>query len=405
MSETSERHDHKRRQRTIAACFVAQNIGMGLAFGSFGPLLTANEAHFGVDRAQASFGMSALISALGIFSALLGGLMGKLPVRAMMMAGAILNGIGYAGLSLGADYGVAIAMFALIGAGTSLIAVLGPVTLATRWVAVGRGKVLSIINLPLVLFATPFLVALLLPAWGREAIYHGFATASFALLLPLLLVSERPTESDSQAAAGRMATPTIRFFRRGDFWLLALGIGILAGIGTAYTVHAVPYAVSRDLSQAQAAGLLSLYAGAGIFGTLLFGWLSDKLGASMALVLAAFTQTIMWLLLVLAPTAIFPIIAAILGIVTVPLVTLHGAVLAALFGPAGVSKAMGYSYAIKLPFIFGVTPLIGWLFMLDGHYQPAFLGCAAALLAATLLFLVVVRWAKARPVATASLNR
>lgn len=390
MAEVIAPTDRGRRKRLILICMIAQNAAMGLTFGSFGPLLAMNEAHFGTNRAEMSFGMSAIMTALGVVCALGGGPINRMPVRAMV-AGAMLCAIGYGGLVLANGYYVSLLLFGLLGAGASLLGIMGPVTLATRWVNDGRGRVLSIINLPLVLFVTPYAVAAILPGIGREIVYGGFALIFIALIPLLFMLPERPRTATGAPSVATPHLPSAHFFARMDFWLVALGIGILAGIGTAYAVHAPPLGVSRGLNPRDAALLLSISSAAGIAGTLLFGWLADRLGPPMALALAAIVQALMLAGLAIGPVSGLMVMAALLGTATTPLTTLHGAALANMFGPEGVSKAMGYSFVIKLPFIFAVAPLMGWAFVVNHDYRLALLISAGALLFATLLFLIVRR--------------
>ena len=86
--------------RVVLLCFLAQNLAMGFAFGSFGPLLASTEQHFGVTRTVATTGMSLILLAIGGLSPLLGGLLQKVSVRSAMIGGAALSALGYWGLAL-----------------------------------------------------------------------------------------------------------------------------------------------------------------------------------------------------------------------------------------------------------------------------------------------------------------
>ncbi|MCW1385025.1 MFS transporter [Novosphingobium sp. KCTC 2891] len=366
---------------------------MSLAFGSFGPLLAANEAHFGVDRTEISLGMSVLTTALGLSAIVGGGTMHRFRPSTVMIAGALANLVAYLGLMVSGAFPFALAMFALVGVGTTLTAILGPVTIVARLFPDRRGRVLSLVNLPLMMFVVPYMVARGLPVFGREYIYAAAAVA-FAVLLPLLCLLQSDGGSDKQAGPtidDSHVIPAGEMFARLDFWLVALGIGLIAGTGTAFTVHSTAFAQSYGLDPASAAMLLSVYSGAGIAGTLVMGWLADRIGPRFALAIAGAIQAIGWALLASGATALFLPVAAMLGVVTVPLVTLHGAAMAAMFGSASVSRAMGVSYALKLPFLFGITPLVGWAYVHFGNYRIALAGSALALFLATLLFVLPTR--------------
>jgi hypothetical protein len=60
-----------------------------------------------------------------------------------------------------------------------------------------------------------------------------------------------------------------------------------------------------------------------------------------------------------------------------------------IFGTATFSRAMGYSYFIKLPFLFGPAPLAGWLYDLSGGYGSTYAACVGGIAIAALLAVVL----------------
>jgi cyanate permease len=363
----------------VALCFLAQNCAMGFAFGSFGPLLASSEAHFGVSRTVASTGMSLIMLAIGGLAPFLGSLLQRHSVRAAMIAGALLSAMGYWGLAVLHSFALGLVMYALIGTGVSLTAILGPLILISRWFEANRARMLSLVNLPLALFVTPYLIARMLPEQGRCAILGSIGT-TFLLLAPLLLLLvEQPPSGNAQPRSSTANAPVATsgsaatILRKPAFWLLSIGIGIMAGAGSAYMVHIVPFGIERQMSLPAAAALLSVYSGAGIFGTLLFGWIADRLGPPSALVISASCQAVLWWSLLQVNGAQLYLVAALLGVCVVPLTTLHGAALSRVFGAAAVGRATGYSYLVKLPFIFSFAPAMGRIFDVFGGYHTPFL--------------------------------
>jgi predicted MFS family arabinose efflux permease len=317
-----------------------------------------------------------------------------------MIGGAALSALGYWGLALLPSFSLALVMFGLIGTGVCLMGILGPLTLINRWFVTDRAKVLSIVNLPIALFVTQFLVSQLLPGFGRLAILGGIGTI-FLLLIPLLFSIVEDPARIGQAPRGMEATSkgkiatdrplsTREILSIPAFWLLSLAIGVMAGSGTVFVVHIVPFGMERQLTLQTASGLLSAYAGAGIFGTLMFGWIADRIGPPRALVLTTFCQALLWWgLLHVAGFPLF-ILAALLGICVVPLNTLHGAALSQLVGPSSIARAMGTSFAIKLPFIFTFAPLAGFVFDRAGGYQLPFMLTSGLLAVSCLGFVLMV---------------
>jgi len=367
---------------TVPVCMLANNFTLGLTFGSFGALLISNEQAFGVARDTISLGMSAVATTLGLTALLMGGLVRKLTARISIALGVGATGCALLGLGLTSSLPFALAMWALLGFGAAMAAILGPVAIATEFFPGRSGKILGIINLPIVLFFGPWLVAMMIPLFGRETTYILLAAPLFPVLLLVLRLPVSPANRDEENKPAMTSVPSKAILGRLDFWLISLGIALIAGTGTAYTVHAIPFAESRGMGAGGSAIILSVYSGAGFAGVPLFGWLADRIGAPRALALSGLIQCICWAGLAVAPTASFLILSAALGAATTPLTTLHGAAMAQIFGVNGVGKALGYSYAIKLPFLFVAAPAVGYAYVHSTDYRPAFLVISACLIAA-----------------------
>jgi fucose permease len=386
---------NRARARVVALCFVAQNCAVGIPFASFGPMLASTEQHFGVSRTVASSGMSLIMLAMGGLTPVLGALLRRGSVRTGMIVGALLSAVGYWGLAILHSFTLALVMFALIGAGALLTAVIGPLVIINRWFDSDRAKVLSFVNLPIALFLTPYIVARLLPVYGRFAILGTIGTV-FLLLAPLLLLlrdrplcrSPEPVVKSGTALEGpRVGSAFI--FKEPAFWLLSIGIGIMVGAGTAYVVHIVPFGMERHMSLPAASAVLSAYSGAGIVGTLLFGWIADRLGPPNALAISAACQTALWWTLLQVNDSWLYLVSALMGACLVPAVALLGAALSRLFDAGAVGRAVGYSYSVKLPFIFVFAPAMGRLFDMSGGYRMPFLLTSGLMVLSTALFLLM----------------
>ena len=384
---------HSLRGRLVALCFLAQNCAMGFAFGSFGPLLASTEEHFGISRTVASTGMSLIMLAIGGLAPFLGTLLVHRSVRSAMIAGALLSAVGYWGLAFLHSFALGLVMYALIGTGVSLTAIIGPLVLISRWFDANRARMLSFVNLPIALFVIPYLIARALPEYGRVAVLGGLGTVFLVLAPALLLLVEHPPSRDPQpritaAKEAAAAITSTAILRVPAFWFLSIGMGIMAGAGTAYVVHIVPFGMQQHMSLAAASGLLSIYSGAGIFGTLLFGWIADRLGPPAALVISASCQAVLWWSLLQVNGTLLYVAAALLGICVVPLTTLHGAALSRMFGATAVGRAIGFSYSVKLPFIFVFAPAMGWVFDVSGGYRTPFLLTAGLMVLSSTSFYV-----------------
>jgi len=393
----------KANRMTVIVCMLANNFTLGLTFGSFGALLVSNELAFGVARSTVSLGMSAVATTVGLSALLMGGLVRKLTPRVSIALGLGATASALVGLALTSSFPVALAMWSLLGFGAAMAAILGPVAIAANLFPGRAGKVLGIVNLPIVLFFGPWLVATMLPVFGRETTYLLLAVPPLPILPLALRLPAARNSGDHAIGPAAKSVPTAAILGRMDFWLISLGIAIIAGTGTAYTVHAIPFAESRGMSAGASAIILSVYSGAGFAGIPLFGWLADKIGAPRALAISGVVQCLCWAGLAVAPNGSFPFLSAALGAASTPLTTLHGVAMAQIFGAQGVGKAMGYSYAIKLPALFLAAPAVGYAYVIMLDYRPAFLIVAACLVGAigALVAPMLVRNAAPRSVLSA----
>ena len=375
---------------------------MGIAFGSFGPLVIANEMHFHVSRTAVSAAMSVLLLTLAGFAPILGGILERTSIRRAMILGAALSAAAYWGLAVLSSFSAALVMYGLMGIGVCLVAILGPLALISRWFAKDRAKMLGLVNLPICLFVVPSAVGALLSVHTRGEIMGGLGTI-FLLLIPLLLLLEdrprddcqRPIQPRSTAVAPdlikakdppRISTHAI--LANPAFWYISVGIGLMAGAGTAFVVHVIPFSMGRLMSLREGSAILSVYAGTGIVGNLLLGWLADRVGPSVTLSMSALCQALLWLGMLHSSGAALYVIAGLLGICLIPLATLHGAALSELYGAANISRAMGFSYTIKLPFLLGSAPSVALLFEHSGGYDLPFRVTAGTLVISALLFFI-----------------
>jgi len=384
--------------RMVALAFCAQNCASGLTYGSYGTLLTTLEGTFDTSRAVISVGLSAVSLVVGLLSPIVGYLLHRASIRAMMVGGALLNAAAYAGLSQASSIYQVLGLYALIGAGVCMLSVIPPVTLISRWFVEDRGKALGLINMPIFIFLAPLGASAVLTQWGLSTVFLGISAVHVLLSVALLWVRDAPdhvslptnTETTAPTSSPLTLLTTRQIFTSPSFWLLTLGVGLLTGGSMAYLVHFVPFATSRSHSLETAAMIISAYGFAGIGGTYVYGWLADKLGATRALAANAFLQTVAWgALTVFADVSILLVLTAVIGGSMTSMVALQGSVFSQVFGAHNVGRVMGLCYFLKIPFNFGVAPLIGLIFDATGSYTAAFLGYAAGICVAGIVFVRV----------------
>jgi MFS family permease len=141
--------------------------------------------------------------------------------------------------------------------------------------------------------------------------------------------------------------------------------------------HLVPMVRLWVISGTSGAILLSVFFFSAIAGTILFGWLADWLGASIALTLLVFSSTVAWLLYLLHPPfAGTAAICSLLGSAGAGVVPVFSLVLSETFGRESFSRAFGLTNLVSLPFSVLCVPAAALVFTRTGSYAGAIVGVA-----------------------------
>ena len=379
----------------IGLAALAQNCALGVTFGSFGPLLPSLVREYDVSTGIAATAIGSAVLVMSLLSPLVGRWLARGSVRVVLIMGALMDAAGFALLAVARDITEVILIYAFfIGTGTCMLGALPASTLVSNWVVENRGRVLGLINMPILLFCTPPVAAFVLGSFGMRELFAGLAGLFVCCALAMTLVIDRAPrnmdEAETRQSLPHASITSSEILMSRSFWLLSLGVGILAGTGTMITTHIVPLAVERSFSLEKASWLLSAFAAAGFIGAPLFGSITDRLGTRRCLAFDAFILIFViggmifahdyWILLTLVVAA---------GICINPVLALHGAAIAEFFGASNVAAVFGMSYLPKLLFIFGSAPLAGFLFDLTGSYQLPLAVHMTAFIVAVIGFLLI----------------
>lgn len=359
-------------------CALTQNLAFGILYGSFGPLLPSTVERFGISLVTATMAMSVATLAIGASAPLIGIVVQRLSAGAAMTIAAALSACCYGMIAITPSFTVVMACYAILGVCGVTMGVIGPLTLVNQSFSTNRGKMLGLIHMPILLMTAPVVIAEAFPALGRTGVLLAVA-ALFLLIAPVIWWQTRGLSPAAQvgqpAPADRRADaiPPGGVGRRGlALVLVSLAIAIIAGGAVVYMAHIVPFGLSRGMTLPVAALLISLFSGFGILGSPVAGWLCDRLGPYWTLVGATLAIATLWLALPNLDSAFIFVGAALLGFFAAPINTLHAAAVSSLYAPDEVGKAMGMSYLIKLPLIFGMAPLVALAVDRFGSYGEAF---------------------------------
>jgi len=299
------------------------------------PLMPLLMARFGIDLAQASSLMS-VFSVTGFLLALPTGLLltrfGPLAIGVLALASVV------AGSCLGAvapDYAVLLASRGIQGVGLGLIGVTAPSVVAAAFPPARRGLPMGVwamwvpvggvvmYNVAPVLGSTAGWQA----AWWFAASAAAVALAAYAIVLRTCL-------PDAPARAGDPAPSMGTALRNRDAWLLAATFGLFAVASSGINTFLPTFLVDqRSLDLAGAARLSSLVLVGAAAGSLLSGFVSDRIGSRRVVFTAAAVGLAVLLLFPFSlGTGSLAILLVLIGLVS-------GALPAAVF--ASVPEVMG----------------------------------------------------------------
>lgn len=374
--------------RMAALAFLTQNSATGLTFGSFGAIVLAIQSQFHTTRTLASLGVSLAVVTLSLLAPFLGTmLVRRVPIRRVMIAGLLLGAAGYALLAWVGDIRALLAIYLLIiGPSLVMFGALPSNTLVSSWFGDRPGRALGLVNMPLLVSLVPLASAAILGAHGLSAVFACVAVTHLLVLPFAFAVRDGPyagagTGKDLGAGSGAILA-------RPEFWLLAVGGGIIVGAGIMKISHLVAIVTGQGYSAATATMLLAISGGAGMLGSPLFGWLADRIGGVGALIANALLQSATFFIL-LAPVGVPALVvdAVLIGACGAGVSATQGVIFSHLFGPANFARVFGLMSIATLPFLFGMTPLAGLLYDRSGSYALPVAVTIAMLFAAALVLL------------------
>jgi cyanate permease len=387
--------------RMVAVGFVAQNLAIGLSIASFGVVVLAIEQEFHTSRALASLGVALALGVGGAISPLAAGLIERWSIKRTMMLGVVVGSLGYVALALAPTIGFFLAAYALlVGVGALLAGGFSASILVSNWFPGANGRALGVVMIPLGAMLVPLAGAPILEAVGLRRLYLLMAAANLLLLPLLLLVRDRPAEfGDPERQPVELSPPPViatpmrvaEILRRPQFWLLILGMGLLDGSGMVKISQLVALTAERGFTLHQATLLLSVSGGAGAVGTLLFGWLADRIGGAAALTVNALVQAAGWSIFLLNPGMNLLLVdAALMGLAGAGVYAVVIVALTQQFGAHNLPRALGLAGAFGIIPTFLCPPLAGLLRDISGSYALVLYAVIGACLTAASATAVVM---------------
>lgn len=404
--------------RMVAASCALRVLGAGLHSFGFTVFFLPLSQDLNLNRTSTSLAFSLARAEGAIEGPIVGHLLDRYGPKPIMLAAALLMGVGYLLLSQVNSY----ISFLIVYLGVISLAHAGgfmhaPMALINTWFIRQRARAITINSAAFgmggVLIAPLLSVVVQMWGWRWGAAIGGLLF--LAIGLPLGLTIRRSPESmglspDGDEAvrgspgADGAAQPTraeinvtlAEALRSFAFWGSVLAAGVRNGSYHAISVHFVPLMVWKGLTQAEAAFLLSLYAFLGMAATLVLGWFADKANKPRLTAFILFTAAAAMFLPIVGSSfwtlCLFTIFFAAVE-TTFPL---GWAVVGDLFGRTHYAKIRGY---MVLFYTWGgvLGPVLaGAIFDRWGTYEPLLWGLIGVFIVAGLFFASLNRsWQKA----------
>ncbi len=374
--------------RIVGGVFIAQMFITGFMTYSFGLFMVPLQEAFGATRAQVNLGMTAVTLAGLLASPIIGVLADKFSMRALMGAGAVIFAAGLYGQSLTTSIWQFVAVFGLSICLASLL--LGPLTGSTtlsRWFSRRRGRALGIaaVGTSVGGLVLPVVIGYWIASAGwREALqYLSLAVAVIVLPVVVAVIRSHPGElglhPDGDAPdpdASARSAPAIglgQIVRHPAYWYIGLSIGILFSVYSALMANLVAYAQGVGISLEAASALMTVIAGAGLTGKILFGMAADRMSKRLALWLAMALVFAGVLMLFMEPGYMLMVVACTsIGLAAGGMLPVWGAMLAEVFGVVSYGRVMGLMNPLITMLVMPGFVITGYLFDTTGSYQSAF---------------------------------
>lgn len=387
--------------RQVGICFMLM-AAAGMIASTYSLVAVPLGQEFHPSRAVLMLAMTVLSGSAALLSPLLGNLMDRVPVRLLMAFGGLCLALGYAAISFATSFGQVLAIFAVLVAPANVL--LGPVAatvLLSRWFAERRGRAIGIAIAGIAAggFVFPMIIQGLLNGHQWRDALRLLALVLAAWTVPAaLLVIDRPSDRglfpDGAAAPpllagaeiGREPVTVRELLTDPAFWMIALTVAIVTSGMKGMITNLAPLALDSGIKPAQAASLISIYAGCGFIAKITFAALSDRLGPRVLMfaALGGFAAGMALLTLASGGYGAIALGVAVIGLFGGMMVPIESFLAPRVFGQRAVGRAMGLLSGVILIALLTTPPLFGLIFDLTGSYRGIFWVFSGLALAALL---------------------
>jgi cyanate permease len=389
-----------RAVRMGVIAWLSHNIIIGSIVGTAGVLLIPLQDRLHVARGLASIGVPMVIVGSAILASVAGVLAARYSLRRLMAIAGLLMSLAWLILAFAHSYGLFLLSYGLLlGPAMAVGGSVLPPTLVTRWFQRHRGLAIGIVHLPIVITIMPLAASLVIGRFGVTALFLALAVFALVTLIPgSLALIEYPPGHDARqhanetaaqrSARGAPAAGPIftvpQLLRHPRFWLLALAVGAANTSSVTLAAHLPAMGVAWGYAPTSAAGLASIMSLVGMAGSIIFGFVADRIGGAPVLALIAFDDAILWALLLMdLPYTARAVVIGLIGMHGAGAIPAISKAMASAFGEASFSRAFGLASTATLPLMIAAVFGFGVVFQAQGSY-------AAGLVAMIAYFVIVI---------------
>jgi MFS family permease len=338
--------------------------------------LPAVQSEFGIARADATLPFTMAMAGFGAGNALLGRLTDRIGIFKPILFGIALIGAGYVGSGLAPSLWMMSACYVLIGLGSATF--FGPmISDISHWFLKRRGIAVAIAATGNYVAGAiwPAVTAHFIASSGWRATHIGIGIFCVVAMLPLSLMFRGSTQVSEvqERDATTFRAPNLGISPNMLFALLCIaGVGCCVAMAMPQ-VHIVAYCGALGYGVARGAEMLSLMLAFGILSRVGSGFIADRFGGVVTLLIGSVMQAAALVLYFLFDglTSLY-VISILFGLFQGGIVPSYAVIVREYFPPKEAGTRVGI---IILATVFGMA-LGGWLsgaiFDHTGSYRAAF---------------------------------
>jgi MFS family permease len=378
----------------VGVCTALVTLAFG-AVNNISVFLTPLAAEFGWSRGDVSLAYSIATIGTGLGGVLMGHFADRMPVRRVVLCGALACGLGFIFLSRLQSTLELYVLHALLGL-AGIGAILAPLnSLASLWLARNPGLAIGIVSAGGAAGQglVPYLARHLVLTEGWRQAYLILGVLYLCLMLPLAFLVRNAPRQPVVSQTGPASQG------RGQLLaLLSLAAALCCVCMATPLVHVVSLGSDLGLGARDAAGLLAAMMVAGMAGRIAFGRLSDRVGSLQTYIVASLGQTLLAFMFPYAGGGMqLYVLSALFGLVFSGAMTSF-ITCAREYAPAGTT---GRSIGVVMFFAWVGMALGAWqgglFYDLCGNYFQSFANASLAGVANLLILALLVLYTLDKP--------